>query len=128
MITHEIAAEYLGIERNEAKKEHLKFFNRRIKSMKKKKLWRYYSQQEPDMMQRINEEKRRFGHKATSKKLFKEEVDLMTAIVEILNKEGIYLGYVYDALICHPKHKERVLQVMNEVARERGILTKAEEQ
>ena len=128
MITHEMAAEYLGIEKREAKDEHLKFFNERISRMKQMKLMDYYSEEEPEMMQKIFYEKSEYGYKATSRELFKEEVDLMTAIVEILNKEGIYLGYVYDALFCHPRYEKRVLEVMNAVARERGIMTRAEKQ
>ena len=55
------------------------------------------------MLRKIINEKYKsiYGHKATSRTLFKLEVKIMTEVIVLLNQEGIYVGYVYDALLCH---------------------------
>ena len=66
-----------------------------------------------------------FNHKITSRRLMAKEVEIMTEVVEILNQELIYVGYVYDALICHPKDANRVKEVMDYVILKHGVKTSA---
>ena len=49
----------------------------------------------------------------------------MTIVIYNLNKEGIYVGYVYDAVFCHPDDANRVKQVMDEVIIKFGVKTTA---
>lgn len=124
-INHTDVAKYLGIDRGEAKIEHLSFFNKHWKQMKKSPLFKYYMDKEPEMMKRLKEEKynSRYKYKITSRKLFKMEVEIMTKSIKELNSKGVYVVYVYDALYCHPKHKELVTSVMNKVVKEFGVNT-----
>jgi hypothetical protein len=46
--------------------------------------------------------------------MFTKEVEIMTAVIEKLNTEGIYVGYIYDALFFNPQFSNRVKQVMDE--------------
>jgi transcriptional regulator len=64
-----------------------------------------------------------FKHKITSRRLFAKEVEVMTTVIQQLNKEDIYVGYVYDALFFHPKYAERVKEVMDTVIQQYGIKT-----
>jgi hypothetical protein len=36
----------------------------------------------------------------------------MTEVVEKLNTKSIYIGYVYDALICSPSDAKKVKELM----------------
>jgi len=42
-----------------------------------------------------------------------------------LNKEFIYVGYVYDALICHPSDANRVKEIMDSIIFKQGVKTTA---
>jgi hypothetical protein len=77
------------------------------------------------MIRAIEKEKisSEFKYRITSRKLFKKEVEIMTEVIIRLNAQGIYIGYIYDALICHPKDAQIVAQVMNEVVLELGVKT-----
>ena len=77
------------------------------------------------MMENIYRDKEENGHKATSRKLFAKEVEIISKAIEFLNEEGIYVGYVYDALFCLPKHRDRVKRVMDYYAQEAGVYTRA---
>jgi hypothetical protein len=122
-ITHEKIAEDLGKDIKEVKIEHLSFFNKTWNQMTKSFLFDYYCKNEPTLMENIYKDKDMFGHKITSKKMFKIEVDIMTSVIKRLNSEGIYVGYVYDALFCSPKDKKIVNEVMNEEVVKLGIKT-----
>ena len=63
-------------------------------------LFGYYSKHEPDMLQQIYNDKKEHGYKITSKKMFKLEVEIMTEVIKYLNSVGVYVLYVYDALLC----------------------------
>ena len=65
------------------------------------------------------------GFKPT--KLFprKKEVEIMTEVVKQLNQDGIYVGYIYDALFCHPLHAAHVKSVMDEIVQKHGVKTSA---
>jgi len=120
MISHEKVAVYLEIDRQEAKIEHLSFFNKRYEDMKKSPLWNYYVNNETKMMENIIKEKAESldAHKATSRTLFKIETNIMEEIVKRLSKQGMDVLYVFDALYCHKADRNDVKQVMNEVAKE----------
>ncbi len=93
--------------------------------MKESPIWAFYKAHLPEMIKAIEKEKlsSEFKHRITSRKLFKKEVAIMTEVIIRLNLQGIYVGYVYDALICHPKDAKMVAHVMNEVVLELGVKT-----
>jgi hypothetical protein len=110
------------------KTEHLSFFNKTVWQMKQSPLFDYYNKQEPSMLDAIIEEKNNspFQHKITSRRLFGKEVEIMTEVVLRLNEEGIFVGYVYDALFFDPVFSQKVIEVMNEVAIALKVFTTAD--
>jgi hypothetical protein len=46
-------------------------------------------------------------------------------VIQKLNSEGIHVGYIYDALFCHPSHALRVKEVMDSIILEHGVKTTA---
>ena len=91
--------------------------------MTKSPLFDYYSKNEADMLSRIYKDKKANGHKITSKKMFKVEVDIMTDVVKYLNSKGVFVLYVYDALLCEDKNKVIVIETMNRIILEHGVYT-----
>ena len=93
--------------------------------MKQSPLYQYYQQNEPRMLQNVISEKYNSPHKykITSRRLFTKEVEVMTTVIQQLNKEGIYVGYVYDALFFHPDYAKRVKEVMDTTIEQFGIRT-----
>ena len=67
----------------------------------------------------------RSKHKITSERLFQEEVEIMRDVILELNRLGIYVGYIYDALLCHPKDASRVKKIMDSIALSHNIRTTA---
>jgi len=126
-LTHDDLGLELDIDVKTIKNEHLSFFNKEVWQMKQSPLYPYYLKNEPRMLQNIIEEKHisKFKHKITSRRLFAKEVEVMTDVIQQLNKEGVYVGYVYDALFFHPDYAERVKEVMNTVIQQHGIKTVA---
>ena len=124
-ITHRGIAEKTGVDTGAVKKEHLSFFNKLWKHLVKSPMFDFYCETEPELMDAMYRDKRYNGHKSTSRKLLALEVQLMTNVITQLNSEGIYVLYIYDAVMCEPKHKERVVAVMNSTAVEMGIYTTA---
>jgi hypothetical protein len=124
-ITHAEVAEYLNIPIQEAKVEHLSFFNKEWAQMHKSPLFKYYSELQPGMMQNIYNDKKENGHKSTSRKMFSLEVEIMTEVIAELNSKEIYVVYIYDALACMPEHKEIVIETMNRVALSKKVYTVA---
>lgn len=122
-ITHSDISELTGRNIAEVKKEHLSFFNQKIWQMKQSFLWDFYLKYQPQMMKNLVEDKIKNGYINTSRRLFKKEVELMTEVIRRLNEIGIYVGYIYDALITEPQNVELVTQVMDEVAICMGIYT-----
>jgi hypothetical protein len=57
--------------------------------------------------------------------MFDKEVEIMTDVIIQLNKQGIYVGYIYDALFCHPMHAEHVKNLMDETILNHGVKTTA---
>ena len=122
-INHEDVANFLIIERYRAKKNHLSFFNMEWGLMIHINLFNYYIHNELQMMENICKDKLENGHEITSKRLLREEVELMREVIKELNSRGIFVGYVYDALFCHPKHKDIVKEIMNNKVKRLNINT-----
>ena len=126
-LTHNDLALAMSTDISVIKVEHLSFFNKKERQMKASPLYDYYEKNEPKMLQNIIDEKcaSEFKHKITSRRLMAKEVEIMTKVVEILNQELIYVGYVYDALICHPNDANRVKEVMDSIILKQGVKTSA---
>ncbi|MEH6703316.1 MAG: hypothetical protein V7691_00850 [Galbibacter orientalis] len=122
-LTHQDVAKSLGKEIKEVKREHLAFFNKNPKHMKKSILFNYYKKNEPKMLNKILQDKTRNGYKSTSRLLFKKEVDIMSEVIEKLNREDIYVLYVYDALYCKESDSDRVKEVMDKTRKDHGVFT-----
>lgn len=127
-LTHKKVEEESGIDIKEVKIQHLSFFNKEVRDMKKSPLYNYYKESEPLLLEKIENEKRssEFKHKITSMRMFAKEVEIMTECIRRLNIIGVYVGYVYDALFCKASDNEMVKKIMNEVTLELGVYTKAE--
>ena len=123
-VTHEKVAQELNMDAFDVKIEHLSFFNHKWVNMYKSPLFKYYEKNNYGMLGEMHKDKA-VDYKITSRKLFSLEVDIMTSAIKKLNSEGIYVGYVYDALFTTDNNKERVTEVMNEVILEFGVHTKA---
>lgn len=126
-ITHQMVAKESTIALKDVKKEHLSFFNKKVVEMKKSKLYTYYNESEPEMLEAIVQEKwnSTSKYKITAHKMFAKEVEIMTECVKRLNLKGIYVGYVYDALFCKERDALTVEKIMNEVVLEFGVYTTA---
>ncbi|WP_264566290.1 hypothetical protein [Flavobacterium sp. N3904] len=124
-LTHSDLGSELNIEVKMVKNEHLSFFNKQFWQMKQSPLYSYYQQNEPRMLQNVIAEKysSQYKHKITSRRLFAKEVEVMTAVIQQLNKEGIFVGYVYDALFFHPDYAKRVKEVMDTIIQQYAIKT-----
>jgi hypothetical protein len=122
-ITHQKVAEKATIDVKAVKVEHLAFFNKKWVGMKKSQLYKYYSQHEPLMLERIRKDKAVNGYKVTAHKMFKVEVDIMTDVITNLNAKGIQVLYVYDALVCEEQDKAAVIETMNRIILEHGVKT-----
>lgn len=123
-ITHQKVADFLEVDKSIAKIEHLSYFNKTSGHMNNSPLHRYYMSTEWDMMMRIFKDKKEFGYKIASKRLFKLEVEIMTEVISRLNEYGVFVVYVYDALFTSHKNLILVEIIMNEVLREMNIKTK----
>lgn len=84
---------------------------------------KYYSASEPQMMKNMSNDKMKHGYKITSRKMFKIEVDVMTDVIQYLNSKGVYVLYVYDALLCEAKDTDLVTETMNRIILEHGVKT-----
>lgn len=122
-ITHQKVAEEANIELLEAKVEHLSFFNKNWRQMSESPLFDFYTKKEPKMMEAIFRDKEEYDHKITSMRMFKVEVEVMAEVIDELNKKGIQVLYVYDALMCEPSVKNIVVECMNTVIINHGVKT-----
>nr|WP_315172328.1 hypothetical protein [uncultured Flavobacterium sp.] len=122
-LTHQNVAERTGIDVKGIKIEHLSFFNKQWLAMLKSPLFAFYSNHEPDMLSRIYNDKKEHGHKVTSAKMFSVEVAIMTEVIKCLNSKGVFVLYVYDALLCEDKNKALVIETMNRIILEHGVKT-----
>jgi len=126
-LTHQDITDKIDLDIKVVKKEHLSFFNKHPEHMKNSPLYSHYLINEPKMMANIISQKynSEHKHKTTSRKMFKKEVEIMTEVVKQLNRDGIYVGYIYDALFCHPRHAAHVKRVMDEIVIKHGVKTSA---
>ena len=126
-ITHQLVAEKLNIPVSQVKTEHLKFFNKHPKEMQSSPIYHYYMETEPEMMKNLIKKKYASSrkYKITSQHMLEKEVEIMTTVVRHLAKEGISVGYVYDAIICSPIHANRVKAIMDEQVLKLGVFTTA---
>ena len=126
-LKHGDLANDLRLDVKQIKVEHLSFFNKTTHQMKESPLYDYYEAKEPRMLRNIITEKHstEHKHKITSRRMFAKEVEIMTEVIVTLNAEGIYVLYVYDALLCSPKDTKRVLSLMDRVALKNDVYTTA---
>jgi len=123
-INHDTVSSFLGITRKESKVLHLSFLNLRVEDMKRSPLYDFYKANHLDLLIKIEDDKLRHKtHKITSQKMFAVETQMMSLAVERLDKEGIDVVYIFDALYAKEIDSDRVAQVMNEVAKEFKVLT-----
>lgn len=125
-ITHKIVSESLGIDIKTVKIEHLSFFNKQIWQLKESQLYDYYIKNEQFMVENLIRDKTINGYKETSMKMFKIETEIMSEVIKRLNVLGIYVLYVYDALLSKKSDRQTVKKIMNEVVLEKNIYTLAE--
>jgi hypothetical protein len=112
-ITHDKIATELNKTRIEIKKEHISYFNDKLFSMKLYKMDNYYKTNYPIMNYNIRQDKQNFGYKFTSLIAMSLETEIISKVVYKLNKIGIYVIYVYDALICRESDYNLVKEMMN---------------
>jgi hypothetical protein len=124
-ITHQQIADFLNKDVKEVKIEHLSFFNKHPNQMKKSILFKYYSEREPKMLEKILDDKKMNGYKITSIRMFALEVAIMKSCIIRLNADNEYVGYVYDALFCKESVADKVLKIMNEEILKHGVYTTA---
>lgn len=132
-LTHGDIQLELNIDVSIAKEEHLSFFNKTPWQMQQSPLFEYYQLKEPKMLNNIINEKlntkeiikKKDKHKITSRRLFAKEVEIMTDVITQLNKEGINVLYVYDAILCERKHAAKVVEVMDSCVLSHGVKTRA---
>ncbi|BFM44104.1 hypothetical protein CFS9_27450 [Flavobacterium sp. CFS9] len=122
-ITHELIKDKLEMELNIVKEEHLSFFNKKTQQMKQSVLYSYYKTNEPTMLKNIIADKNKNNYKITSQKMFDLEVKIMTECINRLNKVGIDVLYVFDALLVKCSNQKAVEYTMNQVVSEMGIYT-----
>jgi hypothetical protein len=122
-LTHQDVAEKANIDVKKVKISHLSFFNMEWEDMIHSPLFNYYHIHEADMLSRIYHDKKEHGHKITSMKMFAVEVAIMTDVIKYLNSVGIYVLYVYDALLCEEKDQAVVMETMNRIILEHGVKT-----
>lgn len=124
IITHSKVAEYLGITRAEAKVEHLSFFNKSWEAMMKSPLFKYYANNETEMMSNIYKSKEANGYKQTSKDCFFFETSIMKDNVKTMRDRGITVLYCFDAIYTPSHTLEEVTAIMNQTANTYSLLTK----
>lgn len=124
-ISHQKVAETLSMDVKMVKIQHLSFFNLEVQDLAKNPLFDYYTRNEPEMMERMFQDKIENDHTSTSRKMFRLETQIMTSVIEQLNHRGIFVMYVYDALYTTPKNQSIVIDLMNEEALKMGVYTSA---
>ena len=126
-LTHNKLAAEFGVDVGLIKSEHLSFFNKEVWQMKESPLFEYYHSKEPQMLKNIIAEKQsnEYKYRITSRRMFTKEVEIMKDVIAELNKEGIYVLYVYDALLCHPDDAKKVNEIMNSTILKHGVRTTA---
>lgn len=122
-ITHEQIAEEVGTVKQEVKTKHLSYFNKKAMYMQSGILWNYYGKHDMGMMYRIFDDKNKYGHKHTSRMLFREESNVMLQAIQEFDKPFIY---IYDCLMVEPEHAEEIVSILNATLIKNDIHTTAE--
>ncbi|MEQ9187723.1 MAG: hypothetical protein RLP15_08305 [Cryomorphaceae bacterium] len=122
-ISHTDAANFLKIDKKEAKIMNMSFFNKRVKDMKACPLFEYYQSEFPSMLDEIVLIKDVYGYKKVSHDLFRIETKLMTEVINQLRALHIPAIYIYDALLVEKSNEAIVRNIMNNCAREIGLNT-----
>lgn len=115
-INHTKVAEYLGVSRQVAKIENLSFFNKKVQDMKRSPLFKYYTDNEPIMLENILKDKKENGYKITSQKLFDIEVKIMTEVFKDIEENQLNALYIYDAVMIEEKDVKLITEIMNNKA------------
>ena len=126
-LTHDLVARESNFDISDVKIQHLSYFNKEVRDMKRSPLYSYYNESEIVMNETIIKEKQMSvkGHRITSMRMFAKEVEIMTECIKQLNSKGIYVGYVYDALFCKESDAKLVEEIMNKVVLEFNVFTVA---
>ncbi|CAM3755765.1 hypothetical protein FSS13T_02970 [Flavobacterium saliperosum S13] len=122
-LTHEYVAEMSHMDVKDVKLAHLSFFNMKLEHMKNTRLYNHYNTLGAEMLYGMYHDKKEHGYKITSKRMFAVEVAIMTDVIKHLNSIGIFVLYVYDALLCEEKDKPVVIETMNRIILEHGVKT-----
>ena len=123
-IVHTTVADYLGIDKQVAKVEHLRFFNTYISTMQNMKVWRFYAEKQPDMINKIVEIKEESGHRRIATLMFRKEVEIMTEVLKELEKLGLASSvvYVYDEFMVDTTVTAKIVEdLMNKVALKHNV-------
>ena len=91
--------------------------------MLKSPLFKYYSDNEAQMMENLYYEKTKNGYKETSKSCFEMETTLQRRNITDIRNKGIICFYVFDALYTIESDAKAVKDVMNKNAKKAGYLT-----
>jgi flavodoxin len=138
-ITHQKIADEVGADLIDVKVDHLSFFNKSAKgemvikngkskwigAMNHSKVYDYYIRNEKKMIMNIVINKGKNGYSNTYKDMVGLEVKVMTSVMNRLDAEGIYVGYIYDAIFVAESDRPRAIEVMNEEVIKFGVYTKA---
>ena len=116
-INHQMIADSLNIPIHTAKLEHLKFFNTTSTGMEKMVIYKYYEENQPELLKNVKRTKEG-TYKRTSALMFKAEVDIMTEVISCLNVRELSnsIIYVYDEIMTTPDNAHIVKQTMEQVA------------
>lgn len=126
-LTHEYVAEMSHMDVKEVKLSHLSFFNMKWEDMVHTRLFNHYNTLGTEMLSGLYHDKKKHGYKITSQRMFAVEVAIMTDVIKHLNSLGIYVLYVYDALLCEKKDKAVVIETMNRIILEHGVKTRVKD-
>ncbi|MBU3011141.1 hypothetical protein KO506_06985 [Polaribacter vadi] len=120
-IDHQIIADFLDIPIHIAKLEHLKFFNTTKRGMKRLNVYKYYKENQPELLKNLEKTKSK-TYKRTSALMFKAEVEIMSEVISRLEKKNLSnsIIYVYDEIMTNKKHAQTVKEVMEQVAIDLG--------
>jgi hypothetical protein len=124
-IDHNKIAKVLNISRNKAKVENLSFFNKQVSQMVHSPLFKYYKEHEPTLLSTLLLDKNMNGYKSTYYRLVTKEVDIITDVIKLLNRQNIKFLYIYDALRVNVKDKNKVKAIMNYISNYHSVLTTA---
>ena len=136
-ITHNKVSEYLGIDRNVAKLEHLSFFNRPVwgvfvkigkyymRGMVDSKLYKYYKDNHPKLLKFVLDHKRKYGYKGLSRLLFSVETKIALEVCKKCRRLGIKCLYVYDGFYTTASNVYILKSVMEEALAKFNVNTYA---